>query len=61
MARVNKTHVVKDPSDNELNDREDVESTGAGAGGGEVDAATIVRRTFVFLWPSGAFRPIMWQ
>ena len=35
MARVNKTHVVKDPSDNELNDREDVESMGAEAGGGE--------------------------
>ena len=35
MARINKTRVVEDPSDNELNDGEDVESTGAGAGGGE--------------------------
>ena len=34
MARVNKTYVVEDPSDDDLNDGADVESTGAGAGGG---------------------------
>ena len=28
IARVNKTHVVKDPSDDELDDGETVESTG---------------------------------
>ena len=61
MAKVNKTHIVKDPSDDELKDGEDVKSTGTGAGGGGVDATTIVRGTFVFLWPSGTFRPIMWQ
>ena len=33
MARINKTREVEDPSNNELNDGEDVESTGAGAGG----------------------------
>ena len=35
MARVNKTHVVDDPSDDELDDGETVESTGEGvvAGG----------------------------
>ena len=35
MARVNKTHVAEDPSDDDLSDGADVESTGAGAGGGQ--------------------------
>ena len=30
MARVHKTHVVEDPSDDELDDGETVESTGEG-------------------------------
>ena len=34
IARVNKTYVVENPSDDELNDGEDVERTGAGAGWG---------------------------
>ena len=33
MARVNKTHVVEDPFDDELNDVENFESTGAGGRG----------------------------
>ena len=41
MARVNKTYLVGDPSDYKLTDGEDVESTGVGARGGGVDAATI--------------------
>ena len=49
------------PCGKELNYGQDVESTGAGTGGGGVNAATIVRTTFVFLWPSGTFCPIMWQ
>ena len=47
MARISKTRVVEDPSDNVLNNREDVESTGARAGGGGVDAATIVTKQCV--------------
>ena len=61
MAGVNKTYVVEDPFEDELNDEEDVEVESTGAGAGGVDTAIIVRRTLVFLWPSGAFRPIMWQ
>ena len=34
MARVNKTYVVEDPSDDEIDDGEEFESTGAGAAGG---------------------------
>ena len=41
IARVNKTYLVEDPSDYKLTDGEDVESTGVGARGGGVDAATI--------------------
>ena len=51
MTRVNKTRVeVKDPSDDELNDEKDVDSTGAGAGWG-VDANTIDNfRLSLALW-----------
>ena len=49
MARGNNTWVVEDSSDHELNDGEDVEGTGEGARRGGIDAANIVRRTFVFL------------
>ena len=62
MARVNKTHVVEDPFDDELNAREDVESTGAGARGGEGSRCRNYRtQNFRLFWPSGAFHPIMWQ
>ena len=56
MARVNKTYAVGDPSDDELNDGEDVERLGAEArarAGGGFDAVTIARRTLIFIWPSG--------
>ena len=41
MARVNKTHVVEDPFDDELNDVKNFESPGAGAG---VRGGSIMRR-----------------
>ena len=61
MARVNKTYVVENPSDDELDDGERRNRWEHGRRGGSrgVDAATIILRTFVFFWPSGAFRPVM--
>ena len=52
MARVNKTHVVEDPSDDDLSDGADVESTGAGAGGGSRCRHHRVQnfRLFLALW-----------
>ena len=59
MARVNKTYVVENPSDDELDDGETVES-GVVAGGSMPPPSYTERSGF--FWPSGAFRPvIMWQ
>ena len=61
MATVNKTHVVEDPSDDELGDGETVESTGEGAvAGGSMSPPSYAELSFFFL-PSGAFCPVMWQ
>ena len=52
MARVNESYVVEDPSDDELNDGRTLTLRARGQGRRRargVDAATIVRRTFVFL------------
>ena len=60
IARVNKTYVVEDPSDNELTMGRTLRGREQGWDGGEgVDAAIIVRRTFVLFWPSGPFSPII--
>ena len=60
MARVNKTHGVEDPSADELDDGEIVESTGEGVvAGGSMPPPSYAELSF--FWPSGAFRPVMWQ
>ena len=51
MARVNKTHVVEDPSDDELDDGETVESTGEGVvAGGSMPPPSYAELSF-FLGP----------
>ena len=50
MARVNKTHVVQDPSDDELDDGETVESTGGGVvAGGSMPPPSYAERSFFFV------------
>ena len=63
MARVNKTHVVEDPSDDELDDGETVERTGEGVvAGGSMPPPSYEELSYlVCFWLSGAFRPVMWQ
>ena len=60
MVRVNKTHVVEDPSDVELDDGETVESTGEGVVAGGLMPPPSYAELFFFS-PSGAFRPVIRQ
>ena len=50
MARVNKTHVVEDPFDDELDDGETVESTGEGVvvAGGSMTPPSYAEHSFFF-------------
>ena len=61
MARVNKTHVVEDPSDDELDDSETVESTGERvvAGGRCRHHHTQNFRLFLALWSISPSRVAM--
>ena len=49
MARVNTTYVAEKPSDDQLNDGDDVESTGAGAtAGGSIPPPSYTERSYLF-------------